>query len=999
MNQVVLNESTSDSESNLIHEIDQNQIHMSLSAATDFSNRPMILPSANKTKKQKRHTKMQRLAQLPIHPYLLGNAVCTECSRNDEEGIIMIQNSEKNEAEESESLLISLYVDSLESPSQITELQSVIRSLPHVQNVSIQENQKLVKVHCHKTEEIKSTKIAAEVIIELLNKYGFQGCRQVVQSQELSTTDHSSVVRSKLYVSGICCSSECPAIRKVLLACPGVMKVQINIPAKIVHIRHDPEKASIQDLSITLFQQGFESKIIHDGAASSQLQNPTLASYLSLAKDEDDSSNPQNGSQIIVATGESNEHSLEIQPPNYEDAKHEDIQDDERMSLQIHVLLSGFFWLLSMLGYIGGDWEYLQYFGLLSVVFGIPPVAIKALRTLRRCQFDANCMMVLAALGALALQEFDEAASVAFLFSISDYLEAKATYRARKALRSILNLRPEYARVIHPTTQEIIITPADHVKVGSLISVRTGDKIVADGVVVEGTTSVDESSLTGEAIPITKGPEDSVSGGSINVGNSPIIVRTETTVEDSAVSRLIRLVEEGQANQSPTEMLVDTFARSYTPFVILLAASMCTFPWLINHDTGRYWTLNGLIIILIACPCALTISTPVTYAAGLAACAQRGVIVKGGATLEALGNVHTVVLDKTGTLTDGNFVVSRLETVGNQISRTELLELLILLESPSTHPLSVALMTAARDEGIGLPNNRVVRNHTLLKGEGVMADVDGQQVYVGNKRLFCRLGMYEALNSSGHWSEDASEGGGTVGFVGIDGKGIVGAFCVTDTIREGAKEMISDLMSSNINVVMLTGDGEGAAQSVAKRVGLVSSSVHSQLLPEDKLRFVEALSQPYLNSILCLRRRPCIVMVGDGINDAPALAVADVGVAMGEGAALAMEMSDVTLMDSKLSKVVYTINMGKKVVVTIQENIFLSVLVKVIVVALTFLGKMTLLTAIASDLGIMLLVTLNGVKLLPSNTSDASNDNIRKRGFKKAYMFIDQDRDQELEIV
>ncbi len=268
------------------------------------------------------------------------------------------------------------------------------------------------------------------------------------------------------------------------------------------------------------------------------------------------------------------------------------------------------------------------------MLFGLPPVALKAWRTVNRCQFDANCMMVVAALGALALGEIDEAASVAFLFSISEFLEHRATARARRALGEIVNLRPEHANVIHPLTKDIVVVPADKVPIGSLISVRTGDKIVSDGVVIEGTSAVDESSLTGESVPVPKSVGDPVSGGSINVGSTRLVIKTTTTVEDSAVSRLIRLVEEAQANRSPTEILIDSFARTYTPAVVTMAAIMCTLPWFFGREVGRHWTLNGLIIIVIACPCALTISTPVTYAAGLAATAQRGVIVKGGARLE-----------------------------------------------------------------------------------------------------------------------------------------------------------------------------------------------------------------------------------------------------------------------------------------------------------------------------------------------------------------------------
>ena len=281
--------------------------------------------------------------------------------------------------------------------------------------------------------------------------------------------------------------------------------------------------------------------------------------------------------------------------------------------------------------------------------------------------------MLIAAVGALGLQEYDEAASVAFLFAISELLEARATIRARVALNTIVNMRPDSANVVDETTNEVTIgVPCENVAVGSLVSVRAGDKIPCDGVVVDGNTLVNESSLTGEAKPIAKKVKDDVFGGTVNIGDSPLLVRTTSTVEDSAVSRLISLVEEAQSNQSPTEKLVDSFAKKYTPAVIFLAALMCTIPWAWGYETGKYWALNGLIIIVIACPCALTISTPVTYSAGLAATAQNGVIVKGGARLEALGKVKKVIFDKTGTLTNGKFELSELNCIGDKCTRKEM---------------------------------------------------------------------------------------------------------------------------------------------------------------------------------------------------------------------------------------------------------------------------------------------------------------------------------------
>ena len=591
-------------------------------------------------------------------------------------------------------------------------------------------------------------------------------------------------------------------------------------------------------------------------------------------------------------------------------------------------------------------------------------------------------MMVTAAFGALALGEYDEAASVSFLFAVSEFLEGRASTKARKALSEICALRPDHANVVHPITKEIVVVPADRVPLGSLISVRTGDKITADGVVVEGTSSIDESSLTGESTPVQKNIGDEVSGGTINTGQTQLVVKTTTTVEDSAVSRLIRLVEEAQSNRSPTEMMVDSFARSYTPTVIFIATIMCTLPWYFGSEIGRQWTLNGLIIVVIACPCALTISTPVTYAAGLAATAKRGVIIKGGAKLEAMGSVDRIVFDKTGTLTKGRFSVTHLNVVGVSKTRQEMLELLSVMQERASHPIASSLVKAARNEGVNLSRHIVVTDHQILKGEGIMAKVNGHlHVFVGNRRLFNRLDMIDMLSSSNkNLVEGWEENGGTIGFIGSHNDGIFGMFCVKDSVREEAKDALSELNEAGIESYMCTGDGEAMAHSVAKEVGILRHRVNSELLPEDKLNFVEGLRRPEPRNLALCRQKQYVLFCGDGVNDAPALAAADIGVSMGEGAAMALEMSDVTLMDSRLTKLPYVIEMGQRVLRTVKENIVISFVAKFTVVVLTFMGKMTLLYAIASDVGVMLLVTLNGMKLLPNDSFDLTRKKRSRRG-------------------
>jgi Cd2+/Zn2+-exporting ATPase len=613
--------------------------------------------------------------------------------------------------------------------------------------------------------------------------------------------------------------------------------------------------------------------------------------------------------------------------------------------------------------------DYLKYVGLLSVTFGLPAIAIKAFRTLRRFQFDTNCLMLFASVGALALGEFAEAAAVVFLFAISEWLEVRATSRARRALSAIVHLRPEKANLVHPTTHELIVVPASAVPVGALVSVKTGDKIPCDGVVVEGQSSIDESSLTGESRPIRKGPGDKVSGGTVNSGTTQLMVRTTSTAENSAVSRLIKLVEEAQANRSETEKLVDEFAKIYTPFVVLAAILMCTIPWAFGSEAGKDWTRNGLILIVVACPCALIISTPVSYVAGLAATAQKGILIKGGANLEALGLVKNICFDKTGTLTNGEFALLHMDVFGEGLSREKVFQYLSLMEERASHPVAQAILTGARNEGVTIPKTMKLQKHTIIAGEGVAGVINGLEVHVGNERLFDRLGLLGGVAESDQKRvESWASIGGTVGYMSVEGEGIVCAFCAADGVRPESATVVKSLKKLGIDLTMLTGDNRDAALAVGAQVGLVGDEIQSRLLPSDKLEYVQSLSADHVKRSvlfnLCSPRQ-MVMMCGDGVNDAPALAAADIGVAMGAGAALAMETADVTLLDSNLEKLEFSIRMGRRVIAKIKQNVAFSLGVKFVVLGFALAGRTSLWAAIASDVGAMILVTLNAMLLLP----------------------------------
>lgn len=639
------------------------------------------------------------------------------------------------------------------------------------------------------------------------------------------------------------------------------------------------------------------------------------------------------------------------------------------LGVPLSVLLSGAFWVVSMAASIL-HWPAIELFGLVSVGCGLPPVAIKAWQAVRHRRVDANAMMALAAIGAVLLREWEEAASVAFLFALSEHLEARATFRARDALSYLLRLQPVHGRVLDPSTGRVQLVPAAHIGVGSLLQVRTGDAIVTDGIVVEGTCLVDESSLTGESRPISKSVGDPILGGSLNVGSTPVMIKTTQTSPESAVGRLVALVEQAQANNHGwTLTLIDGFARAYTPVVLASAFLLATLSWLGGIQMGRYWTYNALILIVIACPCALTIATPVAYAAGLAATAQQGIVVKGGgAVLEQLGSVSKIFFDKTGSLTEGKFQLSHLVPTEAAKSRDEMLMLVAALEAPSSHPLAGGLLEAARNGGITSESMSRLRVdvHTVVNGEGVQAQIDGTFSYAGNQRMMERLGYWHSLDR--HYKDMVREwsnnlGACTIGFVAVQDRGILGLYCLTDRVRPEASQVVRGLISEGYELAMLTGDLETAARAVANHVGIPESAVYSQLLPEEKLHLVGSSLDRNQRRLFEARK---VLFVGDGINDAPALATADVGVSMGEGAAVSMEMSDVTLMDSNLTKLQVVLEMGRRVRRTVRENIALSLFCKLAVVCLTFLGFMTLLYAIASDVGVMLVVTLNGMRLLPS---------------------------------
>jgi len=573
----------------------------------------------------------------------------------------------------------------------------------------------------------------------------------------------------------------------------------------------------------------------------------------------------------------------------------------------------------------------------------------KAWFSLRRLRPDMNLLMTIAVVGAMGIGEWLEAATVAFLFAVSLALEAWSLGRARRAVQSLLKLAPD---VVHlqaaccggcGETRDVV---PDQVAVGARFQVRPGERIPLDGQVVEGEGEVDEAPITGESLPVPKGVGAGLYAGSIN-GNSTLVGESTHPASDTVLARIIRMVGEAQHRRAPVEHWVDRFARVYTPVVIALALAVCLLPPLLGWGTWSVWFYRALVLLVVACPCALVISTPVSIVSGLAAAAHHGVLIKGGAFLEAPAHLKAIAFDKTGTLTRGRLQVSEvLPTAG--VPAAGVLQLAASLEAQTDHPVARAILAHARDHGVAfLP----VGDFEILPGKGARGRMAGQLVWVGSPRW----AMEQGLSGPGLVGpvQRASETGATVILVGTATE-TVGLISLADEVRPQAKETLAALRGAGLqHLVMLTGDHAGAAWRVAQDLGL--EEVQAALLPGQKVGAVEALVETYGS----------VAMVGDGVNDAPAMARATIGIAMGTaGSDAAIETADIALMSDDLTRLPWLISHSRRTLRTIQQNIGFSLGVKAVFILLTMAGHASLWTAIAADMGTSLLVVFHGLKLL-----------------------------------
>jgi len=568
----------------------------------------------------------------------------------------------------------------------------------------------------------------------------------------------------------------------------------------------------------------------------------------------------------------------------------------------------------------------------------------RAWSSARLFSLDINVLMVLAVIGAIAIGEWSEAAVVTFLFALAQWLETRNLERARLAIRALMELAPNDALVRRG--DEDVKLSLDEISVGDLVIVRPGEKIPLDGTVAGGSSDVNEAPVTGESMPVPKASGASVFAGTIN-GHGALDVRVTRLKADSTLARIMALVEQAQSERAPTQTFVERFARFYTPAVVVLAAALAAVPPVVFHQPFGPWLYRALVMLVISCPCALVISTPVSIVSALAGAARKGVLIKGGRHLETLGRVRCMAFDKTGTLTHGAPEVVDIVAVDPWTPR-DVLRIASALEGHSDHPVARAVLRRAMTDGV-IANN--ARDHQALPGLGAAAIVDGAPALIGNARLFETRELPTAELDAR--LRAAAGRGRTPVFVAVGGD-VIGALAVADGVREAGRSLVELLHANGVShVAMLSGDHPDTAAAIAGDLGIADA--HGGLLPDGKVAAIRALRAEH----------GTVVMVGDGVNDAPALAAADVGIAMGAaGTDAALETADVALMADDLMRIPYAVRLGRATVRNIRVNIAVALGLKTVFLVLAAMGHATLWMAVVADMGASLLVIANGLRLL-----------------------------------
>ncbi|KAI3447316.1 hypothetical protein Pfo_003981 [Paulownia fortunei] len=691
--------------------------------------------------------------------------------------------------------------------------------------------------------------------------------------------------KSYFDVLGLCCSSEIPLIEKILKPLDGVKDISVVVPTKTVIVVHDPLLISQIQIVKALNQARLEANIRVHGETNYKNKWP---------------------SPYAVASG---------------------------------TLL-----LLSFLKYV---YSPLRWLAVGAIAAGIPPIILKAVAAVRNLRLDINILVLITVSGSIALHDYWEAGTIVFLFTISEWLESRASHKATAVMSSLISVVPQRA-VLAETGEEI---NADDVKLNTILAVKAGEIIPIDGVVVEGNCEVDEKILTGESFPVAKQKDSIVWASTINL-NGYVSIKTTAVAEDCVVARMAKIVEEAQNKKSRTQRFLDKCAKYYTPAIMVVSASLAIVPLAFQVQNKKEWYHLALVVLVSGCPCALLLSTPVAMFCALTKAATLGVLFKGAEHLETLARIKIMAFDKTGTITRGEFMVVDFKSLQDDISLNALLYWISSIECKSSHPMAAALVEFARAHAIEPKPDRVEKFQNF-PGEGISGKIEDHEIHIGNWKIASRAGCTSVPKLEGYDVE-----GKSVGYIFL-GSSPAGIFCLSDVCRTGAKEAIEELESIGIKTVMLTGDSHGAAKRAQEQLGGALEVIHAELLPEDKASVIKEL-----------QKEGPTAMIGDGLNDAPALATADIGISMGvSGSALATESGDIVLMSNDIQRIAKASRIAKKVRRKIIENVIVSISTKAVILGLAIAGHPLVWAAVLSDVGTCLLVILNSMLLLKGTSS------------------------------
>ena len=605
----------------------------------------------------------------------------------------------------------------------------------------------------------------------------------------------------------------------------------------------------------------------------------------------------------------------------------------------IKIIISAILFVLALVITFSNEWINNGLFIISYLVVGFE-ILKKAVRNIFRGKvFDENFLMAVATIGAFAIGEFPEAVAVMLFYQVGELFQSYAVDKSRKSIASLMDIRPDYANIEKDGKVEKV--DPDEVKIGDIIIVKTGEKIPLDGVVIDGTSSLDTMALTGESVPRVVKTEDEVLSGCINK-DGLLKIRVTKEFGESTVSKILDLVENASSKKSKSENFITKFAKYYTPTVVIIAVLLAFIPPIILKDFSTFsvWLYRALSFLVVSCPCALVISIPLSFFGGIGGASKMGILIKGSNYLEALANTETVVFDKTGTLTEGIFEVQDIYAEG--IEKDELLRIVAHAENYSNHPIAKSVKKAYNKE----IDEKIIKNPQELSGKGIWAKIDEKDILVGNEKLM----LEEKIDFK------KCDEVGTILYVAIDKK-YVGYVLIADKIKQDSPKTIRELKAMNIKeTVMLTGDKKEVGEYVAKKLNM--DKVYTELLPDGKVEKVEELLKQK-------SEKGKLVFVGDGINDAPVLTISDIGVAMGGlGSDAAIEAADIVIMTDETSKISKAINLSKKTMRIVRENIIFAIFVKIAVLVLTAFGASTMWEAVFADVGVSVIAIINALRML-----------------------------------